>query len=218
MSNKTLLNQSNTSSPILIFGGSFDPPHKAHITLPQHVARITKATTILYIPAGNPPHKSRMMTPANHRVAMLELALTDYPQSQIITCEIDRGGTSYTYDTLQHLKAIFPSNQQFRLLIGADMAASFYSWYKPNEIIELAEPIVMIRPPYKPEDILKKLPTDLSILERDSWKSRIIPIDQIPVSSTEIRTLLKEKPNTPELSELLHPEVLSYIQDHKLYS
>lgn len=203
---------------ILIYGGSFDPPHRGHIELPSQVANIIGANRIMYIPTGTPPHKTRKVTDPKHRLAMLQLALAGNKNAEINTCEIERPGRSYTVDTLQSLHHQLNDNTTLRLLIGADMAASFYTWKDPQQVIQLAEPVVMLREPYTADQILSALPKSLSTEEHNAWRKRIVKVNTIDVSSTELRKLLKTNTNKKALTQMLAPEVLKYIREHNLYS
>lgn len=209
---------STPACPLLIYGGSFDPPHRAHIDLPLAAARALGAR-LLFVPAGSPPHKSgRPITPAAHRLAMLKLALADHPECGISTIELDRAGPSYTVDTLSELRRTTPPGTALRLLIGADMAAIFYQWREPRRIIELAEPAVMMRRPIDAAGLLEKLPRDLPESERRAWLNRIIEIPLIDAASTDLRGELEQgRYDSPGVRENLPPRVLEYICENGLY-
>ena len=206
-----------TCSTLLVYGGSFDPPHRAHIALPHAAAEQIgplPGAGILYIPAGQPPHKSRPMTAAHHRLAMLRLALEDSDRAAISEIELNRAGPSYTVDTLRQLHSQFPG-ATLRLLIGADMAAIFYQWRDPQAILELAEPLVMMRAPADNESLLAMLPPG----EAEAWRSRIVAVPPLDISSTELRTLLAAGDyQNPRLSAMLDAKVIQYIRVHHLYS
>src|SRR5690606_34942815 len=105
---------------LIIFGGSFDPPHRGHVELPQLVRAKLHADTVVYVPVGIPPHKDHALTPAADRLAMLQLALQGVEHARIDTAEIDRavsGRPTYTVDTLEALKRKLPGTEM-RLLIG----------------------------------------------------------------------------------------------------
>ena len=174
---------------ILLFGGSFDPPHRAHLELPQQVAKAIGADLIAYIPAGRAPHKlDRVQTDPQHRLAMLRLALADQPgevPTAVLTDEIDRGPDepSYTVDTLEAMHQRIDPDAKLRLLIGADQLRIFDAWRQPERIIALAEPVVMVRPPDTREALVASLPDD----QRDDWAKRLVDAAQIEISSTAIR-------------------------------
>jgi nicotinate-nucleotide adenylyltransferase len=201
---------------VLVFGGSFDPPHRAHVALPQQAARAIGADLVAYVPAGRAPHKlDRVQTDPRHRVAMLRLALAAAPSdidSVILTDEVDRGPSepSYTVDTLEHLSRRIDDGATLRLLIGADQLRIFDSWREPERIVQLAEPVVMVRPPDTRDTLLDALPEDL----RDAWSSRLVSVDQRDISSTAIRERIAE--GLP-IDEWVAESVAEYIDEHGLY-
>lgn len=202
---------------ILLFGGSFDPPHRAHIDLPRQAAHAIDADLIAYIPAGRAPHKlGQAQTPAAHRLAMLRLALEETSQTiptVILTDEIDRGADqpSYTVTTLEQIRQGLEPGVELRLLIGADQLRIFGTWREPEQVIELAEPLVMVRPPDTRESLLDALPAD----QRGPWRNRLVDVDAIDLSSTRLRERIAEgKP----VEGMVAPRVLRYINDHGLYT
>jgi len=201
---------------VLVYGGSFDPPHNAHVTQPDRVRRAINADAVLYMPAAVSPFKQHLQqTPAPHRLAMLRLALADHPWARVRTDEIDRAEKdphtpSYTVDTLELLRDEFPESTALRLLIGADQLRLFHKWHRADRITQLAEPVVMVRPPDKVRSVLNALPHD----QRTVWRPRLVSIKPMDVSSTAIRTALRTGAPT---AGLLHPNVRDYIQQHHLY-
>lgn len=144
---------------VLIFGGSFDPPHRGHLELPRQAMQAVGADLIAYIPAASQPLKQgNAVTPAEHRVAMLRLALRDADPDRAATVvlldEIERAAEqpdrpSYMVDTLEALRAKLSvagdAGPTLRLLIGEDNLRVFDRWRQPERIIELAEPLVLLR-------------------------------------------------------------------------
>ena len=208
---------------LVVYGGSFDPPHRAHLELPFEVARAIGADGVLFVPAGQPPHKSRRVSAAHHRLRMLQVGLgvadeRSRGDAAIWTSELERSGPSYTVDTLRQLRAELGEGVELRLLIGADMAVSFYDWREPREIERLAEPVVMMRPPADPRSLLAALPAELDGPARQRWGGRIVATPQIDVESTRLRQLLAAgEYDHPHIQQMLHPAVLSYIRRHQLY-
>ncbi len=199
---------------LVLYGGTFDPPHHAHVTLPLHVAEQIGADGILFIPAGQPPHKTdNPPTAAHHRLAMLELALADRDRCAISTWELERPGPSYTHTTLTHLREQFGPTIKMHLLMGTDMALTFNTWHRSDEIAALAEPIVMIRPPTDAAAFLDRMPAE----ERDIWADRLIEVDPIDISSTALRKALTDNTRLDWVEKTAHPAVLQYIREHGLY-
>jgi nicotinate-nucleotide adenylyltransferase len=201
---------------ILLFGGSFDPPHRAHVELPQQAGRAIGAGLIAYIPAGRAPHKlDKEQTDSRHRLAMLRLALQDKPgpiPTAVLTDEIDRGpdNPSYTVDTLSAIRERLGPDVELRLLIGADQLRIFDQWREPERIVALAEPVVMVRPPDTRATLLNALPTD----QREAWRDRLVEVDAIDLSSTNIRERLA---TGQSVDDLIAPSVAAYARQHILY-
>lgn len=204
-------------SSLILFGGSFDPPHIGHIRLPQLARKKLRADAVLYIPAARSPLKTQAPpTPAHHRLAMLRLALADEPHAAIDTFEIDQaadapGPPSYTIDTLRSLRQRLGDEPAMHLLIGADQLLTFDRWKDHRRILELAEPLVMLRPPLTRDRLLEALPPSL---DPDRWEDALIELPPVDVSATDIRRRLREG---QPVEGLLDPAVLRYIQDHHLY-
>jgi nicotinate-nucleotide adenylyltransferase len=128
-----------------IFGGSFDPVHYGHLLLAECCREQARLDHVWFVPAHIPPHKQEhVLAPASCRVEMLRLAIGGHPALEACTLEIDRGGVSYTVDTLETLHAEDPSRKLF-LLLGADSLADLPNWRQPERICQLAELLVVGR-------------------------------------------------------------------------
>ena len=203
-------------SRALIFGGTFDPPHRAHIELPQAAARELGCDRIIYIPAAINPLKASPDQPAptaaQHRLAMLRLALSDVPNAEISTTEFDRTGPSYTIDTLRSLHVI--ASSAF-LLIGADQALDFHRWKDWREILKLATPAVMLRPPWTASAFHAALRERYEADEARQWQAHTLgTLPMIDVSATEIRQRIA---TGGTLNGLVDPRVEAYIRKNRLY-
>ena len=201
---------------ILLFGGSFDPPHIAHRQLPLLAMKAIGADAVAYIPAALSPFKTgQPPTAADHRLAMLRLMLHDEPAATILTDELDRfaatGEPSYTIDTLTALRAQLGETVKLRLLIGADQLASFDRWRDWQQIIELAEPVVMVRPPATAQSMLTRLPAGFDAAQ---WRDRMVNLPVMDVSATQIRERLARGES---IAGLVVPAVEQYIAEHQLY-
>jgi len=204
-----------TDQHIIIYGGSFDPPHVAHVQLPLAVREAVGADVVAYVPAARAPHKLDMVqTDPRHRHAMLRIALSGVKYVKILTDELDRassGEPSYTVDTLTALRHTLGSEVKLNLLIGADQVRIFEKWREPKRIIELAEPLVMVRPPETREAMLASLPNDVT---RAWWEARIVDIPMKDINSTDIR---KRVAHGESIHGMVHPDVERYIREHGLY-
>jgi nicotinate-nucleotide adenylyltransferase len=200
---------------IIVFGGSFDPPHVAHVELPMLVCRQLHADAVVYVPAARAPHKlDQQQTSAHHRLAMLHLALADVEHTIICTDEIDRaadGQPSYTVDTLKHLRRRLPTGAAMRLLIGTDQVRIFSTWKDRQQIAQLAEPLVMLRPPDTAASLLASLGDEAA---QKVWQDRLVELPAMQISSTDLR---RRSADDKPLGNSVHPDVARYIAEHNLY-
>jgi nicotinate-nucleotide adenylyltransferase len=121
-----------------IYGGSFDPVHYGHLLLAESCREQCQLDEVWFLPAGSPPHKlTGRLAAARDRVAMLRLAIGGHPAFRVDTREIDRGGVSFTVDTLEELRSERPGDALF-LLLGADALGDFPTWRAPSRIAALA--------------------------------------------------------------------------------
>jgi nicotinate-nucleotide adenylyltransferase len=190
---------------LLIYGGTFDPPHRAHIELPKAACQKLGADAVVYIPAARSPHKlDQAQTPANHRVAMLRRALVDQPWARLWLGEIERqdDGPSYTVDTLERLRVELGEAVRMRLLIGADQIEKFETWVRHDRIIELAESVVMLRPPVDRENL------------PPTWRVRVVEVPAIDISSTRVRQAIEA--GRP-IDDMVPLQVAQYIHLAGLY-
>ena len=203
------------SSPILIFGGTFDPPHRGHSTLPPLVAQRLGCERIVYIPAAlNPLKADETPTPAAHRLAMLRLALAAAAGSEISTIEIDRPGPSYTVDTVEALAGRSGETTRLHLLIGSDQALEFNRWKRWRRILELATPVVMVRPPLTDASFARKLREIYPAAEARRWLGWAVEVPQMDIGASALRKRLAAG---DDVSELMDRAVVEYIRSHGLY-
>jgi nicotinate-nucleotide adenylyltransferase len=169
-----------------IFGGSFDPVHYGHLLLAESCREQCRLDRVWFLPAAVPPHKQgRALAPAKSRVEMLELAISGNEHFAVSTIELDRGGVSYTVETLRSLKVQHPHGELF-FLMGADSLHEFTTWREPGGICQLAIPVVVHRADSPPPDfaVLEDLvsPERLSMI-----RSHQVEMPIIDLSSTELR-------------------------------
>ena len=120
---------------IAVYGGSFDPPHKGHVLLANNLGDFCKAEKILVIPTAMSPFKNSSGASEADRLEMCRRAFAD-SRFEVLDIEVARGGKSYTVDTLNEIKKMYPESELF-LFMGDDMLLSFNRWYKYKEISEL---------------------------------------------------------------------------------
>lgn len=141
-----MLTVSPSDRRIGLFGGSFNPPHIAHLLVAEFVREQFDLDRVLWIANFQSPLKPvEDVAPAHHRVAMTRLAIDGNERFRLSNIEIDRGGVSYTIDTIRTLQDAHPQ-VDFRLIVGSDSLADFDEWREPQEILERVRLIVFRRP------------------------------------------------------------------------
>ncbi len=187
-----------------VFGGTFDPPHIGHAIVASEVLAAARLGRVLWVPASIPPHKGgRRITPGHVRRRMVEAAIQGEPRFELCDLELERGGVSYTVDTLRALKRQHP-DWSLSLIVGADLYRGFERWRSPGEIAELAEVIVVTRPG-----------SDFSAEERDGGAGvRIVPIAALEISSSRVRERVGRN---LAVRDMVAPAVLTIIEGEGLY-
>ena len=214
-------------APVAMLGGTFDPVHYGHLRLASEVRAALALPEVRLVPAGDPPHRGAPEASAADRIAMLELAIRDFPGLTVDTREIRRSGKSYTVLTLEELRSERPRSPLL-LLLGADAFRGLTTWHEWQRLFELAHLVIVPRPG---ADLETGLP---QALERE-WRMRhardpsplrsrlagsiyVQAISAQPISSTAIRTgLMREPEEDPSLAGLLPAAVLAYIRSKQLY-
>lgn len=130
-----------------VFGGTFDPPHVGHLLAATDAAEALELDRVLFVPAATQPLKAgQVAAPATDRRAMVELLVAGDARFAVDTMELERGGLSFTADTLRALRKRYPAGTaDLVLLLGADAAAQFSHWREPGEVRRLAEVVVLRR-------------------------------------------------------------------------
>ena len=190
-------------SKVGIFGGTFDPIHLGHLITAQSVCEIRKLEKIIFIPAFISPHKSEAQTSSpEDRLNMIKLAIEGVPFFDYSDLEIKKGGVSYTVDTLKEFNKKYDS---LEFIIGYDNIFSFHTWKDPDEIMKLAEIIVLKRKSSKPPPFKDKYYREAVFVQTRG----------IEISATDIRERVKHK---MPINYLVTPTVMEYIYKQKLYT
>jgi nicotinate-nucleotide adenylyltransferase len=195
-------------------GGTFDPIHYAHLAAAEEVYTTLGLTEMVFIPAGQPPHKSgQQCTESYHRLAMVQLAIASNPHFTLSRVEIDRHGLSYLVDTLHILHDQWGPETDLFFVIGWDSVEEFHTWYKAADILAQLTRLVAVKRPGYEEDrgYNKVLETRLpGIMQR----LVVVSVPQLAISSTDLRRrVATDRPikyQTPEAVE-------HYIMEHGLY-
>ena len=201
-----------------VYGGTFNPPHLGHLTAARAVFELLGLDLLLLIPAGLPPHKelpAGSPTPEQRlemtRLAGEQLGLGD--KVRTLDIELERGGRSFTSDTLAQLKAQYPDSELW-LLMGTDMFLTLQAWHEPEKILSLAGIAAFGR---TEEDTEELFSAQREYLYKTYPQARIFTLTipgVIDVSSTELR----EKLAKGEGGNLLAPAVYGYILRERLYN
>jgi nicotinate-nucleotide adenylyltransferase len=197
-----------------ILGGTFDPVHYGHLVIAEEVYAALKLAEMVFVPSGQPPHKSNeVITAAEHRLAMPELAIASNPHFSISLVELDRPGPSYTVDTLRLLRKQWGEQTAIYFLIGWDSLEELLTWHDAVGMLKQLNYLVAVRRPGYNEageyrDWLEsRLP---------GIKQRLLVVEapQLDISSTDLRLRVAEgrpiKYQTPESVE-------QYIRQYGLY-
>jgi nicotinate-nucleotide adenylyltransferase len=186
-----------------LLGGTFDPVHNAHVALACIALDTLALDELRWIPAGEPWQKTRRITPAVQRVAMLELAIAGEPRFAIERCEIERKGPSYTIDTVLELQRREPAAQWF-LIVGQDQLANLHTWQGWQELLSLVTLAVAARPG-------AALPADAQV---QAHAYQVLPLPSMEIGATSIRERVARG---EAIDDLVPPAVAGYIAQHALY-
>ncbi len=199
---------------LLIYGGSFDPPQRAHLECSRAAAQLLGCTSVLFVPTSQNPLKSDAPTAAADRLEMLRRALRNRPDTEISTIELDRPPPAYTVETLRALRQLRGPEEVFILLMGSDSAVTFARWREPLEILDLAFPAIVLRPPHTVEGVIESLRQSLPPDAAEAMIRGIVPLPPVDSSSTEVRRRLA---SGESVGGLLDPEVERCIRARGLY-
>lgn len=164
-----------------IFGGTFNPPHLGHLIVAESVCEQLRCDTILFIPSANPPNKSEStVAPAGDRLQMTRCAVEGNARFDVSDIEAQRGGLSYTVDTVTALARLYPK-AALSLIIGADNLLEFQTWKLPDEILTHVSLVAITRPGY--------------VVQQDHGKfakiATFVNVPQINISGTDVRRKVK---------------------------
>jgi nicotinate-nucleotide adenylyltransferase len=211
--------------PIGIFGGTFDPIHFGHLRMAEEMADALELERVLFIPAGQPPHRGAPRTSAIHRLEMVRRAIAGNPRFEVDAREVQRPDPSYTVDTLTALRAEQGSAQPLWLLLGADAFLGLPGWHEWRQLFALANIAIAARPGahlQQPDTMPDELRHEVSQRQVAAgaaagpagavWLRQMTPLD---ISATAIRDTLVRQGSA---RYLLPDAVLDYIHEHQLYA
>ena len=196
---------------IVIFGGTFNPPTRAHLDIATEALYYLDAEKVLFVPVSD-LYKKDDVEISYHRVNMLNLAIGNFRRLEIDFTEVDAVKLTYTYETVEKIKSKYQDKELF-LLIGADNLEDFKNWKNQRSIMENCSLLVVNRNNSSIDEIIESN----EILTE--FKDKIIeaPIEEIEISSTEVRNRIASG-ELEGLENLVDKEVIDYIVENKLYS
>ncbi len=191
---------------IAVFGGSFNPPHSGHVEAARTVVKELHAGRLIIVPTAKPPHKEQEegSPSAATRLELTRLAFDGIENTEVSDIEISRGGVSYTVDTLEELKKLYP-NDELVLLVGTDMLRSFESWKDFKRIFELSALAAFPREHDEITEVRR-----LKELYSEKYGANVYEIGLVPteVTSTELRAMLKNREGNKLLPEAVYREII----------
>jgi nicotinate-nucleotide adenylyltransferase len=214
------LTASNNSTPLVLFGGTFDPVHLAHIACAKAVSALLHSPVHL-LPNAEPPHRDQPFSSSAQRLAMLSLACEGDKMLVIDDWELRQTGPSYSVDTLRHFRRVDAdaATRPLILLIGADSFASLHRWHQWQAFAALCHLIVAPRPgaPRAAEEVLAAFveADDIeTLLKQPAGRRFMLNEPTLGISSSAIRHDLREKGQ----SSAINGKVFDYIQRQGLYN
>ena len=194
-----------------VFGGSFDPPHRAHVALAQCALAQLALDELHVVPTGVAWYKARGLSAPQDRLAMTRLAFADMPRVVIDDREVKRAGPTFTIDTLVALQQENPAAQLY-LVMGSDQFSAFRQWHRWEGILEIAIICVAMRAVNTGTSGL----FDSYVGQKGRFCSLSMP--QSALSATQVRGVSAQPTaGFAEISALVPPPVARYIADHSLY-
>jgi len=194
-----------------LLGGTFNPIHNGHLYIASEAMEKLNLQEILFMPAGNPPHKrNKPILDAKLRMEMVSLAVGDYKDFTLCDYEVNKQGYSHTYETLKYLKSVYEDIEIY-FITGGDSLAEIFTWKNVDEILSLSHFVVFNRPGYTLEELLSQKKRVEEIYNKE-----IIFLDllQLDISSTDIRNRIK---NNSQYKFFLPDRVYNFIEKLNLY-
>ena len=194
-----------------VLGGTFDPVHNAHLIVAEEAKNRLNLVEVIFVPAGQPWLKvNRPITPAEHRLQMLRLALADKPYFKLSTMEIERTGPSYTVDTITELRGQLDAGDEIFFILGQDNLVQLPQWWEPSRLIQLCYLVAVPRP--------GSASPNLKVLEAGlpGISQRVMLMDKphIDISASVIRDRVARGLS---IRHLVPEPVNRYIKENRLY-
>lgn len=188
-----------------IFGGTFDPVHHGHLIVAEEVREKLSLEKITFVPSGSPPHKgSGEVSDATHRYRMICLGAKLNPHFEVSRVELDRGGKSYSVETIQELSRVYGPGAILNFVVGSDAAGELFTWKRWEELLGLCHFVIVPRPGFPVQ----------AVEERFRKGAEIVEVRALAISSREIRERVRKGRS---ITYLVPTEVEDYILANGLY-
>ena len=195
-----------------VLGGTFDPVHRGHVMMAEEARDTLSLSEVLMVPAGHPMFKvNNKIAPAEHRLAMLRLAVAGKPHLRVSTIELERPGPSYTVDTIAALRERYGGGDEIYFILGWDSLEQLPEWYEPARLISKCFLAAVPRPGWTRPD-LKTLEAGVPGISR-----RVVFLEKprVDISALAIR---EKAARGESIARLVPATVADYIKKHKLYT
>jgi len=200
-----------------VFGGSFDPVHIGHLIAAEHCREQAALDRVIFVPAAVPPHKQdRTLAPAEDRLTMLRLATGGHDAFEVSTVEIDRGGVSWTVDTLGSLAAAHPGDT-LHLILGPDALADLPTWREPQRILDLAQPLAVERESLDDLQALATHPALLRLLGAERLARLVTGRVRMPAVGIRASGVRERIAGGRSIRYLVPRAVEAYVHTHAVY-
>lgn len=195
-----------------IFGGTFDPIHLGHLAAAEGACHLAGLDRVIFMPNRQPPHKvGRIVTSADHRAAMVRLAIEGNPRFTFSDMELEREGPSYTVETIRTFRSLYPA-VRIALLLGMDSLVEIHTWHQYEQVLTQTDTIVFTRPGVSVErrdGALRALGPELT------QRVRLLEIPGVDLSATLLRNMTT---GGYPLRYLVPEAVRTYIEQNNLYA
>lgn len=200
---------------IILVGGSFNPIHNGHLIVARAVAEQLDAERVVFIPSGNPPHKTGDdLADAVDRLAMVRLAIAGEPGLEVSDIEIRRSGPSFTILTIEDYRKTLQPGQILYWLIGSDTLTELHTWHRATDLVNMCRIATAVRPGFESPD-LTVLEQTLSPEQVRQLQADILATPRIDISATAIRQRIAAGQS---IRYLVPDPVREYIESHGLYA
>jgi len=203
---------------VALFGGTFNPIHYGHLAIAEEVRAKFNLDKVIFVPTYLPPHKEpEVLADPQQRLVMTYLATVSNPCFEVSMFEVEKGGKSYTIDTVKYFRQLLGEKVQLYFIVGADMLMEISTWKNIEELLKLCRFIAVPRPGYDIQKIFNQyfLASENYSVANDLLENILIEdIAMLDISATNIRRRVKE---WKSIKYLLPEPVEQFIHNQQLY-